>query len=250
MDNCSISLKILFFIIDWDKTKLVSGVFKDAQCPIVFMSKGTGTARSEMLDILGLGSTDKALILCMVRGGETPPLIKAVRGRLGSKGAGAGIAFTTPLSALNAPVMRAFLELEKENLEKKGEDPMEKMEKMEKKQEMEEKEKSEKKAFEIKNDLIVSILNHGYSDEFMAKAREAGARGGTIINARGIFEKKAKKFFGISIQDEKEIILILADREKKVPIMQAVSASFGAATKAEGIIFSLPVDQVMSLNEL
>ena len=102
----------------------------------------------------------------------------------------------------------------------------------------------------IKNDLIITILNHGYSDDFMTTAREAGARGGTVISARGLSAQKAKKFLGISVQEEKEIIIILANKEQQVPIMQAVSSAFGTSSKAGGTIFSLPVDQVMSLNEI
>jgi nitrogen regulatory protein PII len=55
---------------------------------------------------------------------------------------------------------------------------------------------------------------------------------------------------GISVQDEKEIIFILADKDNAAPIMDAVKTDFGASSKAAGVIFSLPVDQVMSLNAL
>jgi nitrogen regulatory protein PII len=107
---------------------------------------------------------------------------------------------------------------------------------------------AEKMSTETKFDLIVSVVNQGYSDEFMTVAREAGASGGTVINARGIVHQGPVKFFGISVQDEKEIITILATREKKAPIMQAVSQAFGINTKAGGIIFSLPVDGVAGLD--
>jgi nitrogen regulatory protein PII len=82
----------------------------------------------------------------------------------------------------------------------------------------------------------------------MTTAREAGATGGTVINARGMAHQGPVKFFGVSVQDEKEIIIILTKREKKTSIMQAVSQAYGIASKAEGIVFSLPVDQVMGLS--
>ena len=106
------------------------------------------------------------------------------------------------------------------------------------------------KAIEIKNEMIISILNSGNSDAFMTEARKAGARGGTVISARGISQEVMKKFFGIVVQDEKEIIFVLADKDKAAPIMNAVNAGFGATSKAAGVIFSLPVDHVMSLNAL
>ncbi|MDR1588099.1 MAG: hypothetical protein LBS57_11635, partial [Treponema sp.] len=101
---------------------------------------------------------------------------------------------------------------------------------------------------EIRNDLIISIINQGYSDEFMTTAREAGATGGTVLSARGLAHEGAVKFFGISVQDEKEVIIILTSREKKVPIMKAVCEVHGVNSKAKGIVFSLPVDSVMGLS--
>jgi len=98
------------------------------------------------------------------------------------------------------------------------------------------------------HDLIVSILNNGYCDSFMNTAREAGALGGTIINARGQGHEGAVKFFGISVEDEKEIIIILTNKEKKAAIMRAICETHGLNSKAQGIIFALPVDNVLGLN--
>ena len=100
----------------------------------------------------------------------------------------------------------------------------------------------------LSHDLIVVIVNHGYSDELMNTARAAGASGGTVINARGQAHEGAVKFFGISVQDEKELILILTSREKKVSIMRAICEAHGLNTMAQGIVFSLPVDDVMGLS--
>jgi nitrogen regulatory protein PII len=97
------------------------------------------------------------------------------------------------------------------------------------------------------HDLIISIINHGYSDEFMNTARSAGATGGTIINARGQGHEGAVKFLGVSVQDEKEIIIMLAGSEKKVAIMRAVCEAHGLNSPAQGIVFSLPVDEVLGL---
>ncbi|MDR0557727.1 MAG: hypothetical protein LBG43_07680 [Treponema sp.] len=247
--------KLLFLIIDWDKIRAISEVFEKDYSNFVFMSKARGTATSEILDILGVGGTDKALILCLVEGASTPVIIRAVRRKMGVRSAGAGIAFTVPLSGINAPIMELFLKTHvvaetteacgaAAGSDKKDEKKDASMETTHKGEEM------ESKAVEIKNNVIISILNNGYSDEFMKTAREAGSRGGTVISARGLSSQKAKKFLGISIQDEKEIIIMLTDREKSLGIMQAVSAAYGASSKAEGIVFSLPADQVMSLNDI
>jgi nitrogen regulatory protein PII len=223
-------LRLLIFIIDWTKIKIISSIFDEENVRFHFISKGRGTASSEVLDLLGIGSSEKAVILCLEQDVMIPVLLKEVRKKLGFHNPGVGIAFTIPLSGINNPILQVFKESihknEKIHLER---DP-------------------ESMSNEIKNDLIVSIINQGYSDEFMTVAREAGATGGTVINARGLSHEGPVKFFGVSLQDEREIIIILTKREQKAAIMQTVSQNYGITTEAGGIIFSLPVDRIMGLS--
>jgi hypothetical protein len=225
------ALRLIFFIADWAKANLISEVFDEEKVRFHFISKGRGTASSDVLDLLGIGAGDKAVIICLEQEVLASVLIREVRKKLNFNSPGAGIAFTVPLSGINTPILKVFKESINKNVklasEKQGEAPM---------------------AVEIKNDLIISIINQGYSDEFMAVAKEAGATGGTVINARGLAHEGAVRFFGVSVQDEKEIVIILTGRDKKVPIMQAVSQSCGITSKAEGIVFSLPVDAVQGLS--
>jgi nitrogen regulatory protein PII len=217
-------------------------VFAKDTCLLSFVSNGRGTASSEIIELLGLGSTEKAVFICLVQSTDTPHIIQKVRYAMGARSAGAGIAFSVPLGGVTARIFTMFEEAVKETGAVKETQTGDGTSNTKEDQRM--------NAIEIKNEMIISILNRGNSDAFMAEARKAGARGGTIISARGISQEVIKKFFGISVQDEKEIIFILADKDKAVPIMQAVNSDFGAASKAAGMIFSLPVDQVMSLNAL
>jgi nitrogen regulatory protein PII len=81
----------------------------------------------------------------------------------------------------------------------------------------------------------------------MNTANEAGATGGTVIHSRGTAHRGAVRVFGVSVQDEKELILILTEREKKETIMRSICEAHGLNSKAQGIIFSVPVDNVMGL---
>ncbi|MDR3116197.1 MAG: hypothetical protein LBU25_11860 [Treponema sp.] len=230
------ALKLLFVVMDWNKLKVVSKVFDKEKIPFHFVSKGKGTASSEILDLLGIGSSEKAVFLCLEQAGMVPFLIKEVRKKLGVHSVGAGIAFTVPLSGINNLILKLF----------KEPDPSTGLETAN--NQAENTKEGVTVSTEIRNDVIITIINQGYSDEFMTVAREAGATGGTVINARGLDHQKTVKFFGVSVQDEKEIILILTSRERKLPIMQAVSKAYGITTEAEGLVFSLPVDKVMGLN--
>lgn len=97
------------------------------------------------------------------------------------------------------------------------------------------------------HEAIITILNRGYSDVAMDAARANGARGGTIINARGAGGKQVEKVLGLTIAQEKEIIIILCSKEERNPIMSAIVKAVGLNTLGKGICFSLPVDEVLGI---
>ncbi len=96
--------------------------------------------------------------------------------------------------------------------------------------------------------LILAICNSGSCDEVMETAKLAGARGGTIIHARGSAQKDSEHFLGITIQPEKDIIMIIVDENTKAPIMQAINKKHGVGTKYHTVTISLPVDDVIGVN--
>ena len=94
-----------------------------------------------------------------------------------------------------------------------------------------------------KFELIVCIVNAGFSQNVMAAARKAGARGGSILRGRGSANPESEEFFNITIQPDKEVILILASSDSKDAIMKAIYKDSGLTTDANGIAFSLPVER-------
>ena len=227
-------LKFIFFIINWKQFQIISEVFEKENVRFHIVSQGKGTANSDILSILGIGNEEKAVIACLEQALLIPVLLKEARKELGAKSPGqGGIAFTIPLSAINDPLLLVF----KESIYFNEKIP----------EATASTGKGRNMTKESTHDLIVSVVNNGYSDEYMNTARAAGATGGTVLHARGQAHEGLVKRFGISVQDEKEVILILCNRDKKVPIMSAVCEAHGLNSEAQGIIFSLPVDDVMSL---
>lgn len=98
-----------------------------------------------------------------------------------------------------------------------------------------------------KHEAIFCIVNSGYSEAVMDAAKKAGARGGTIINARGTAGKEAETFFHIAVQDEKEIVMILVPKEIKDAVLNALYEAVGLDTAGQGIAFSVPVESVVGL---
>lgn len=97
--------------------------------------------------------------------------------------------------------------------------------------------------------LITSIINHGEADEIMRVARQAGAKGGTILNARGTGTEDDVKFFGISLAPEKEMLLIVADNKDAEPIMEAVCRLPIFCEPGGGIIFTSNVEKFVVLGK-
>ena len=100
---------------------------------------------------------------------------------------------------------------------------------------------------ENKYNLITLIVNRGYADDVMSAARKAGARGGTILHARGTGKPDDEKFFGITIVPEKEQILIISEKDETKKITDAIESLPFLKTPGTGILFVLPVTQYFSL---
>ena len=100
------------------------------------------------------------------------------------------------------------------------------------------------------HEVIFAIVNSGFAEDAMDVAREQGARGGTILNARGVAKEDAAAFFGITIHAEKEILMIVVDKEIRDNVLNALYKEMGMGKKAQGIAFSLPVSDVAGLVKL
>jgi nitrogen regulatory protein PII len=100
---------------------------------------------------------------------------------------------------------------------------------------------------QYKHEVIMCIVNSGFSEAVMDAAREFGARGGTVIRARGTANAEAEKLFNIAVQPEKEIVMILVDAKIKNDILHALYKAVGLKTPGQGIAFSMPVDDVVGL---
>ncbi len=189
--------------------------------PLVLTAFGQGTATTEILDCLGLEAAEKAVLLCVAP--RSPRLVRQAARDLWLDVPGRGILLTVPVSSIGGAAARDYL------LQKEAEAHMER---------------------EGTHELIVVITNQGHTDLVMDAAREAGATGGTAVHAKGTGTDLAKKFFGVSIASEKELVFILAREEDRRPIMKAVMAQAGMQTEAQSLVFSLPVSDIAGLRRL
>lgn len=100
------------------------------------------------------------------------------------------------------------------------------------------------------HEVIFAIVNSGYAEDAMKVAREQGARGGTILNGRGVAREQEAAFFGITIHAEKEILMLVVEKDIRDNVLNALYKEMGMGKKAQGIAFSLPVSDVAGLVKL
>lgn len=187
-----------------------------------------GTAGAKLLDLLGLEKTEKALLYAMTTRPRAKRLMAGLISELGLDMPGSGVAFTVPVgSVAGASSLRCLTEGQDIIIGEVTDMP-------------------ETFLYE----LIVAIANRGHVDDVMDAAREAGARGGTVIHAKGTNPFGENKFFGVSIADEKEMVLILTAACEKSAIMRTIMEKAGVQSPAHTIMFSLPVESVAGLKSV
>ncbi len=100
---------------------------------------------------------------------------------------------------------------------------------------------------DMKRQAIFAIVDKGYAETVVEAAEKAGARGATVVNARGAGIHETARLFSMEIEPEKEIVLILAETALCGAITDAVQAAIGLDEPGRGILFSLDVRQAYGL---
>lgn len=229
-ENKKNSLSLLMLITSPKLAEKATKLFHNAAVPLHYALSAVGTASSDMMDILGLGSIDKIMLIAILPKSMTAEIMRKLKKELKIGTVNSGIAFTVSLSGANKFIVRMF-EQYAENNENITEN------------------KEETAVSDIKNVMIAAVVNQGYSDEVMDSAKSAGAVGGTVLHSRRIGDEKVMKSWGFGVQEEKEIVLIVTNAQNKLKIMQAISEKCGIRTDAKGTVLSLPLDTVIGLNE-
>ena len=214
---------LMIIITDRSRGGEFAAWFQAQGATLVLSALGRGTAATEVLDYLGLEATEKAvLLLAAPRSGR---LVRKAARELWLDVPGRGILMAVPISSVGGARARDYLL----SWQAEEDDDMER---------------------DITHELIVVIANRGHTDQVMDAARSAGAAGGTTVHAKGTGTELARKFFGVSLAAEKELVFILAKEADRKPIMKAVMTQAGMSTRAQAVAFSLPVTDLAGLRLL
>lgn len=186
---------------------------------VVYTTPCNGTAHAKTLDLLGVERTEKSMLLSTVTADTLKTLKRRLTVDMKIDLPDRGVAMAVPLSGVGGSRTLEYFT--------SG-------------QTVADNTKTEDNTMQSSHELIMAIYEKGYTDLVMDAAREAGAGGGTTINAKGT-GAGAEKFFGLSLAVEKEIVLIVSDVNKKKDIMKAIMQKAGIDSKAHALVFSLPV---------
>lgn len=220
------NFRMLFFIANPKQNTKAQEFLTENNIPISYSVFAKGTASDEMLDMLGLGGTDKTVIVTMLPKTAADELLGKLYKELKLHKPASGIAFTIPLSGSNAAFMKLMQTVgEKEDLPESEEDKM-----------------------GSEYTMIMAFVDQGFSEDVMSAAKPVGARGGTVFHSRSAGNEDAAKIMGIAVQPEREIVMILAKNADKLPIMKAINEKCGINSEAHGMIISVPVDSVAGLD--
>lgn len=222
------SFELLVLITNPKLAEKATKIFRKSTLPVQYRLNAEGTASSEIMDMLGLGSIDKCILISAVPRQQGSVMLTRLRQELHLGAINSGIAFTIPLTGINKLLMRILTKSEEESAAhniRKGGNMMS----------------------DTKYALIVATVNIGFSGDVMDAAKAAGASGGTVVHSRWIGNEEVAASWGLSMQEEKEIVLILSDADKKVEIMSGISEKCGMRSEAKGMVLSLPIDAVMGL---
>lgn len=180
---------------------------------------GKGTVKNLTLNFFGIKSQKKEVVSFLVDKKDAKELLDYFTGELQLDQPGHGIAYTTPV------IMATQLINDKQDIWNK-EQYMEDMSMYKK---------------------LTVIVNRGMSDDVMEIARKSGVTGGTIMHGRGTGSEYTEKLFGIEIEPEKDLVMILMPSDLVDKVVNNIYQELHMEDPGNGILFVEPVIEVRGL---
>lgn len=220
------AMKLMISIVERGQGKGLQKLYRSRHIPLHLQCAGRGTATSEIMDILGLGSSEKDVLISWAAASAAVQLLSQLNGELRETIQASGIVFTLPISGLNS-LVAALSAYQAENLKKelRGDPQVERAE----------------------NSVILISCSRGCTDEIMSTAKAHGARGGTVVKARLAGQEDLEQAYDMELEEEREILAIVVPTQLRAPIMEAVNSAHGLRSKAQCMVCSLPIEDLIRL---
>lgn len=102
-------LKILITVVNRSKTEFYMDLLQNYEINFQTSVLAQGTAKSEMLSLLGLEDSDKSVIFSIIREDNATDALHALEDKFHTVRNGKGIAFTVPMSSVIGVAIYRFL---------------------------------------------------------------------------------------------------------------------------------------------
>lgn len=222
MDNnlLNLELELMYVIV---KYGLGSKIIKYAKKfgvtgSTIFLGKGT--IKNSFLEFLGINEARKEIVLIVGEKNLITLTMKELDKKFAFYKPNHGIAFTIPVLKT---IGTSYLNKVEENIE-------------------------ESRGVEkFMYNLIVAIVEKGNGEHVVDAANKAGSRGATIINGRGSGIHETSKLFAMTIEPEKEIVMIISQNNLTEGIVSSIRKELNIDEAGKGIIFVQDVNNACGL---
>ncbi len=201
---------LVMSIVPYSCGELITAAAKEKGACGGTILMGKGTAQSNILQLLGFGNTSKDVTYNIVDESIVKDVCANIKSVCSDKKTGFGVMFTIKVDSF----LRSGNFDKSYSRKKEGDSDM-----------------------ADSYQLINIIVNKGFAEDAMAAARNAGATGGTIIQARGTAKEGDAKFFGAEIVPEKDMLMILVPSADKDKIVNAIKELPCLQKAGSGIVF-------------
>lgn len=207
---------ICFMIVTDNKANKVENLFKKHHAGFVLNQPCKGTVHERILNLIGVSNSQRSIIQGMFSKTRLKELMEDAKQTFHLDEPGHGILFVKKARNILLGTNSCTPESEEEILSNKV--------------------------------LITAITNYGSSQELIDVARINGARGATILKGHGTVSEDAQKFFGFAIEPEKEMILIIVDKEIEEKVMKSIYEAGQFEQASNGIVFSQELTATLGIS--
>lgn len=101
--------KLLISIVNQKDGVHLKEILDEVSVAMSYTFAGTGTARSAVLDYLGIGETEKAVVCSLIPESDELTIMRAIREKMSLYLVGRGISFTVPLTGISEIVANGII---------------------------------------------------------------------------------------------------------------------------------------------
>lgn len=207
----------LFVIVDRHKASGVLEFMKKLGVTGGTILQGYGTVKSGLLSFLELNEDKKEIIMMIVNKKLEDMLIDKLLEKYKLHKKNHGIAFSIDVyRMLGSHIERVSGDMDNTNRE-------------------------------IKYEAVFVIVENGKGDFVVEAAQKAGAKGATIVHGRGSGIHETDNIFGLVIEPEKEIVIMLIKREDVDRVTKSVREAIDIEKPGQGIMFIMDVNRTAGI---